>query len=149
MKTSFKVEGLREIEKALLELPQATRKPTMRRVATKALAPFEEAAKANAPKLTGDLEASITTGTRLNKRQRRLSRRLGKSAVEVHTGTANQAGVPQEFGTFKESAQPFMRPAWDATQGEVLDGVKTLSWEEIEKTAKRVARKALRAASKG
>ena len=145
-----KVEGLKGLEAALGELGKAAGKAVLRRTAVKALKPFDDTWRAEAPHLTGQLEGSGGVGTKLTRRQARLNRkRDDKSSVEVFAGPNNPAAVPQEFGTVDQSAQPFMRPAWDATQGKVLDGVKTTLGEEIDKTAQRLARKAARLAAKG
>jgi hypothetical protein len=45
-------------------------------------------------------------------------------------------------------AQPFLRPAWDAGKRGVLNEFGRLLWAEIDKAAKRQARKALRAAKR-
>lgn len=145
----FKFEGGKELQAALLKLVDQTGKTTqgkaaMGRAAAKALIPTRDVAKQLAPKLTGALEQSIVIGARLTRRQARMAKKIGKSAVERHVGTSNPAAIPQEFGTFKESAQPFMGPAWDQTQDKALDILGKEAWVEIEKTAKRVARKAAR-----
>lgn len=149
MRTTVKVEGLRELNDALEQLPKRTQTATLRRVLKMAADPVVTAMKAKAPKLTRDLEQSITAGTRLTKRQARLARREGKSYSEIYVGTANPAGVPQEFGTFKESAQPFARPAWAETQNQALEVIKNELGEEIDKSAKRLARKTAKLAAKG
>lgn len=105
--------------------------------------------KAKAPKLTRDLEQSIITGTKLTRRQARAAKAEGKAFSEIHIGTANPAGVPQEFGTFKERAQPFGRPAWAETQDEALDIIARELGNEIEKSRARLARKASRIAAGG
>lgn len=149
MTTFSKFEGGKDLENALLKLVDITGKTTqgkaaMGRAAAKALEPTQRVAKALAPRLTGDLEESIVIGSRLTRRQARMAKKVGKSAVERHVGTANPAGIPQEFGTFKESAQPFMGPAWDATQDKVFGGLSDEAWKQIEKTANRIAKKRAR-----
>lgn len=145
MARRVRVDGLRELDTALGQLPKATGKNVLRRVLRLAAKPIEQAAEARAPKLTGRLETSINTGTRLNRRQRAMARKAGKSTVEIHVGTADPAGVPQEFGTFKEDAQPFMRPAWDAEKDGALTTIATELGGEIEKAAQRLAKKRARA----
>lgn len=146
---SVKFEGGAELQVALKQIVNATGKTTqgkaaMGRGAAKALEPTRDRAKALAPKLTGILKNSIIIGARLTRRQARLAKKVGKSAVERHVGTADPAAIPQEFGTFKETAQPFMGPAWDSTQDEVFNRLGAEAWKEIEKTAKRIAKKRLK-----
>jgi HK97 gp10 family phage protein len=147
---TVKVEGLKDLERALGELGKAAGKAVLRRVAVKALKPFDEAWRRNAPRLTGALEESGGIGTKLTRRQARMNkRREDKSSVEVFSGPNNPAAVPQEFGTVDQAAQPYMRPAWDSTQDEVLAIVSTELGGEIEKTAQRLARKKARLAAGG
>ncbi len=49
-----------------------------------------------------------------------------------------------EFGGGRgnRAPQPFMRPAWDETQGAVLDGIKDALAAQIEKAVARAARRA-------
>lgn len=144
----FKFEGGTELKQALGLLIEATGKTTqakaaIRRTLTEAGKITAEVAEANAPRLTGRLAASFKVGTQLTRRQRRFAR-TDKSNVEVYVGSSDPAAVPQEFGTFKEPAQPTLGPAWDATQDKVLDKIATESWNQIEKTARRIGKKAAR-----
>lgn len=142
---TVKVEGLRELEAALSQLPKATAKATLRRTLKAAAEPTRAAAQAKAPRETGRLQTSIIVGTKLTRRQRQQAKREGTFFSEIHVGTANQAAVPQEFGTVNHPAQPFMRPAWDVTQDQALEIIKDQLGNEIEKSAARLARKAARA----
>lgn len=142
---SVKIEGLRELDRALGELPKATARNVLRRVLRKAAEPVERAMESRAPQRTGDLERSIITGTRLTSRQARDARKEGKHFAEVHVGTSDPAGMFQEFGTFKEPAQPWATPAWEATKDDALKAIGTELGTEIEKAAARLARKRAKA----
>ncbi len=141
---TVKVEGLRELDRALGELPKATARAALQRTLKKAAQPVKAAMKAKAPKLTHDLEESIVDGTKLTRRQARMVKKDGKDFATRHVGSSNPAAIPQEFGTFKESAQPFARPAWAATQDEALDIIKRELGGEIMKSARRLAIKQTR-----
>lgn len=146
---TVKVEGLRELDEALGALGKAAGKAVLRRVGVKALQPFDAAWRARAPKLTGNLSESGGVGTKLTRRQARLNRkRDDKSSVEVFAGPNDPAAVPQEFGTVDNAAQPFVRPAWDATQDQTLRIVATELGGEIDKTAQRQAKRAARLAAR-
>jgi HK97 gp10 family phage protein len=146
---TVKMEGLADLENALAELPKSTAKATLRRVLKKAALPVRDAMRAKAPKLTHALEHQIIVGTKLTKRQQRFAKKEGKSSSELYVGTANPAGIPQEFGTFKESAQPFGRPAWEETQDGALVTIAGELGGEIEKSRARLAAKAAKLAAKG
>ncbi len=56
--------------------------------------------------------------------------------------------IVQEFGSVNQAAQPYMRPAWEATQGAVLEGIKSALKSEIDKATARAAARALKLAAK-
>ena len=145
IKTKVKVEGLKELTKAFRELPRATGKNVIKRVLTKRAQPIERAAAAGAPKRTGKLKRSIAVSTKLSRRQRSAARQ-GKSYVEIYIGPGQDPqAIMQEFGTFKDKPQPFMRPAWDQNKGVLLSGLKQDLWVEIERAVARLAKKKVRA----
>jgi HK97 gp10 family phage protein len=157
MATKVRVDGLRELERALAELPKATGKNVLRRVLLKRGQPVADAMQAMAPDdpRTGgkDLKSSIGVSTKLSKRQAGLHRKMfanDKAAVEVFVGAGAlpQAHL-QEFGTAHHGPQPFARPAWDAGKGPLLDGLKDDIWAEIKKAAERLAKKQAKAAKGG
>jgi HK97 gp10 family phage protein len=141
------VEGLRELDAALGELGKSAGKAVLRRVGKKALKPVVEKARAIVPVDKGNLRDSIVVGTKLTKRQKRLnSRRVDRATIEVFAGANSPGDVAQEFGTVDLPPQPYMRPAWASEKNEVLNIVKRDLGEEIIKTAKRAAKRALKKA---
>lgn len=142
-----RVEGLKELERALKQLPQATSKTISRNVLKKAAQPVAEAGRANAPLgPTGNLKGSYGVGTKLTRRQRQLHRK--QSPIEVFAGPNDPAAVQTEFGNDHQAAEPHLRPAWDATKMQALDIVKTELAKSIDRTSKRLARRAAKAAGK-
>lgn len=141
MKFSIRMEGLRELDAALGELPKTVGKATLRRVLKRAAEQLRDHAQRLAPYLSGALQASIVIGTKLTRRQARMAKKAPKSTVEMFVGPNNPAAVPQEFGTHDQRAQPYMRPAWDAEQTEVMVRIGEELGPEIEKTAARLAKR--------
>lgn len=149
-KVTVKISGLKELDRALGQLPKSTAKATLRRVLRDAAEPVARLARQKAPKDEYHLYESIDVSTRLNRRQSQLHRKEGNRAFqEMFIGTNNPAGVQQEFGNQHHIAQPFMRPAWDTEKGPTLDRIANSLWFEIDKSAKRLARIAARKAAKG
>lgn len=148
MKTTFKMEGLRELEKSLAELKPATGRNVARRVMLRAAEPIAQDAQSGAPVLKGRLQASAGFGTRLSRRQRKLNRKESPVEVYVGFGPWPQAHL-QEFGTVDNPAQPFLRPAWDRGWRRALDEIIAGLWEEIAKAAARAARRSARLLKKG
>lgn len=176
MKTTMQVEGFKELDNLLKELPTATSKNVLRRAARKALAPVMETArslvptgpdrtKKGRPIKGGGLKRSLKIATRLSRRQASLARKQsaveGKSSITLYGGpSAFPHAHLVEFGTRERvkkktgqkvgrmPPQPFMRPAWDRNKDQALTLFRTDIWSEIEKATKRLARKAARAAAK-
>jgi HK97 gp10 family phage protein len=152
-KGSVRIDGLKELDEALSQLPRATGKNVLRRIGIRSLAPVISAAKSNVPVYRGDLRDSLKVTTKLSKRQQRENARAvadGKASVQLYAGAA---ALPHahlvEFGTATMPPQPFMRPAWDANKDEVLQIIKDELGDEITKAAARLARKTARLAAKG
>lgn len=133
-----------EVDAALADLPRATGKNVLRRVAKAGLAPIAEEMKRLAPVDYGDLRDSINVTTKNPKGNRK------ESSIEAHAGPGR---LPQahlrEFGGDHHPAQPYVRPAWDQGKDALLNGIKDSLWNEIENATKRLARKAARLAAKG
>lgn len=87
---------------------------------------FQEEAAARAPVASGDLRESIETQLTANK----------NSEIVVSVGPTVFYGAFQEFGTSKQSAKPFMRPAFDAKGEAVLDQVSREVFGDIAKTVR-------------
>jgi hypothetical protein len=143
----FKVEGLKELDKALTELPKATARNVLLRTLKEQGQPIANAGEAYAPRLSGQLAESYTVGTKLSRRQKKLHKK--ESHVEVFIGpTPHPKSVQTEFGNAHQAPHPHLRPAWDGNVMRVLDGIKNSLAEQIEKARARLARKAAREAAK-
>jgi HK97 gp10 family phage protein len=155
----MEISGFRELNQAIVELGKTTGKNVLRRVARKRLMPMRDAAEANAPERTGILKSRIIVGTRLARSQRGARgvhtgggnfRTDAKNGIRMHMGPGQEPqAIQSEFGNFRQAAQPFMRPAFDAEAEPAIDGIGDDLWTEIAATAARAARKAARAASRG
>lgn len=150
-RNTVKVEGLRELGEALKDLPKSAQKATLRRVLKKAAEPTQASwkAKVRPRRDTGHYEESIVIGTKLTRRQAKFAKKEGKSFSEIHVGTSDPAGVQDEFGNYRQPANPSARPAWEETQDQALKIIRDELGGEIEKTRARLARKAARLAAKG
>ena len=165
MRISVRVEGLRELQTALQELPKATGNNVLRRTLFKAAEPIEVAMETKAPVgETGKLKGSVESSTKLSPAQSKEHRvAIGTfpmvtvggyrsnpaKGVYVFVGPApGPVGITQEFGTVHHGPQPFARPAWDENHLRSLSTIKSDLAEEIEKARKRIARKAEREALK-
>ncbi|WP_315900704.1 hypothetical protein [Mameliella alba] len=157
MSVKMKVEGFREIERALADLPRGTAKSVVRRAMKKELTPIANMANALWPGSDDDV---FRISPKVSRSQKGDSKALtGASIVNMFVG-ANKApavGAPHahliEFGTGPRShesgkfvgavsPQPMLQPAWDAHSLGLLEGLGARIWDEIAKTLARRAKKA-------
>lgn len=156
-----KLSGFRELEKALAELPKATGKGVLRKVAKGALEPMADNAASMAPTDQGKLAFSIAVS------EKRTRRAKGKSTIRfaggkfksdsstgitMAMGPAGGSGTLSyatfvEFGTIDTPAQPFMRPAWSSGAMRALEYIKDNLGAEIDRAAQRVAKRKARKAA--
>lgn len=140
MSEAFKLDGLKDLEAALRQMPQATARATGLRALRAGAEPIARAMRRLAPVGEGDLVESIDVGTRLAPSQQ--PDRGAVAPLEIHVGPGqNPQAITQEFGTYKEPAQPYATPAWEAERMNALDIVGTSLGIEVEKTANRLAKK--------
>lgn len=158
MTTTVKLEGFRELEKALAELPKATGKNVLRRVGKGSLEPMADLAASKAPADTGKLSFSIVVSEKRTRRAKPSTTRFRggsfrsdpSKGVDIAMGPAAGQGALQyatfvEFGTIDTAAAPYMRPAWDSGSMQALDYIKDNLGKEIGKAAAKVAKKRAKA----
>ena len=86
MTIRMKIEGLKQVQVALRELPDATAKSVIRRVLRRRAKPIAEAARSRVPVDEGDLKDSIGVSARLSRRQKRLHKKGGPNDIEIFAG---------------------------------------------------------------
>lgn len=136
------LHGFSQLDATLLALGNAAQAKRLARVALrKAGKPILDAYKAGTTVKSGQLVGSETMGTRLNKRQRRMTPKPGRDEVDLHIGTSDPAGIQEEFGNRHQEPHASLRPAWDQHGG--LTAVGVIGRElgpAIERAAKRARR---------
>lgn len=147
MTQKFKMTGWKELNYNLMRLEKmTTQKATLRKALLTSGKEIAEAAAGKAPKgETGNLQASFTVSTKLNKAQTRAHRKYkSKTGVEAFIGPAGKgsrhAGLV-EFGTKNMSPRPFLRPSWNAGKEKLLEVLGDEMAKAIEKAIKRQARR--------
>lgn len=152
MDIKFKVEGLRELDDALIALAQEyghkNAATAMRPAMKAAMKPMEEAIRSTTPVDSGTLAAS--TKTRIGKVTRKMLNSVHfhkDMVIAARTGWTwgkpslwNQA-LAVEFGTSKHSGSATL---WSAFQSQIDGAVRIFGKElgpAIERTAARLAKK--------
>ena len=133
------LQGENSLMRALDALGQGAARRVMRPAVNAALTPLNKAAKRLCPKDSGNLRRSI--GKKVS-----LPRRGGDT---VWGGVGPRKGYPDdpgmrvhltEFGTIHSAAQPFLRPALDATSGQCMQILRGKVGEGIEKEVRKQRR---------
>lgn len=167
---TVKLSGFKELDAALANLPKSAAKATLLRALAKAAQPIADAAKANAPVLTGELRDSIVVSTKLKntigKREfhevmkaggtrkeagaafhAARSTSQGKSFAVIFVGptVATNKGdaikrYAQEFGSVNHAPHPYLRPAWDSEAMPALGIIRRELANEIISAAKRIGK---------
>lgn len=134
MKVTFKVQGLRELDKALAELPKAYAKNILRKAFETASEPLVLDIKANTPVRTGQLRDSIEVSRMGGERRNEAKMQVGVMGKFY--------GHFLEFGTPKLRARPFVRPAIDRNSAALVDRFSEAVAASIERARARLAARA-------
>lgn len=157
----LEVQGVRELQQALMMLPKSLRRTPLTNALKKAGEPTRALAAANCPRSAVDddgkhLADTIRTTPMLNRNQRKQHKRMA-DGVEVFIGSTSPLAHLVEFGTaerFRKGVQtgtgatgrmpamPFLTRAWDSTKEGALAIIKAELWKEILAAAKRVRKRA-------
>jgi HK97 gp10 family phage protein len=141
MKTTVKVEGLKEIEAALGQFTVAKRRAIGRVALQNAGEITAKAARALVPVDSGGLRESIDVSGSLSKGQKGQHGKQADQERFIGPDSRPQ-GHLREFGGDGNPPQPFMRPAWDETKDQVLQRIGDELIVGIEKAVQQSARRA-------
>ena len=139
------MEGSERLYKVFAELPRATQRNVLLRTLKEVIEPLANAVANKAPYLTGYLSAHQFIGPdrMLTRRQRRMEREeRGDFVAKVHFGTADPAGMMNEFGNAHQAAQPYFRQEWEARRMGMVTDIGDRLGPEIEAAAARIAKRA-------
>ena len=143
MKVRVRFEGGRELDAALNQFTAAKRRAIGRVALDNAGEITAKAARSLAPVDSGGLRESIDVSGTLSRAQK--AEHTKKAEQERFIGPDSRPqGHLREFGSDGNAPEPFMRPAWDQTKGEVLDRIGDELWVGIEKAAKAAAKRTAR-----
>ncbi|MEX1040191.1 MAG: HK97-gp10 family putative phage morphogenesis protein [Pirellulaceae bacterium] len=133
-KAKLMVTGDKEIDAILTGLPARIQKAAMRKTMRPAMKIIEKEAKRLAPVETGDLKKSIKV-----KAMKRSRKHIGIHVIVsdgFFKGDQFYAAF-HEFGTKRQDAEPFMRPAFDNKGKEARDKVLKDMPKIVEQEAKK------------
>lgn len=148
---SLKTYGFKELDKKLGELSKSTGTRVLQRAGFKAMQVMQKRAETLAPDdiktPSPDLHRSIAVSTKARVGRGGLSDLETGTRAVVFVGPAFDLpryarAMVVEFGSYKMTARPYMRPAFHQTGQQVLDTVASLIGAEIDKVVARAAKRA-------
>lgn len=147
------VEGLQGLLSALEELPKrVTQKAVVKRALTLSAEPIRELASALAPYADEGkhwhLRSDIIVSDKTTARDGDPGAPPGSVTVFIGPNKLSYQhhGIFMEFGTFKDRAQPFMRPAFEGRKDQSVNLLGYYMWVQIDATAQRLAARAAKLA---
>lgn len=156
---AIQVHGLKELREAMSMLPLALEDKALNSILMAAAKPTADTAKALAPmanKVIQVRKEKVEPGRLKNNIRRRRARKTRHDA-EVHVYVRNskfkKVTDPNnawfwwwvEFGTDKQEAQPYMRPAFASNVHNALKIIQKDSWKKIKTQAKKLSDRSNRA----
>ncbi len=153
---NVKITGMRELNRTLERLPKELIRSSENAVLRAGAKPIEKAAKAKVTTDTGLLKKAIgirvkkvngvnsaRIGPRTGFKGKSLGKRKDKKGVETERfQDPNKYSHLVEFGTSHSAAKPFIRPAIDTAQGQVVEAMGAGLEKHLDRTAARLRRKA-------
>lgn len=136
MKVSIKIDGLKEMDKALRGLGAELGAKTLRGALMDAATPMLNEMKALVPIDKGGLKKTLGKRSKIDKKGVNAPAIIRVGAVRKGAWKAHFI----EFGTSRTPAQPFIRPAFDKSD-EVIQRFKSRLGPRIEKAARKLAKK--------
>ena len=116
------IDGLPQLLEKLTRLGQVAQGQAMQRAATAGMELIVNAAKGNAPVDTGNLRRSlhVEPGD------------ITSTSASANGGTDVEYAAAVEFGTSTQSAQPYLRPAFDENRDAATNEVQAAFIQLIE-----------------
>lgn len=127
MKIAMRFEGGAELAKAFDRLSLRLGKTVLHGVLREGAEPIQKAASVFAPR--GDEAPHIAENIGIS--NARPPNEPHAAAVKVGPVKGFAYGLPQEVGTVRHPAHPFMRPAFDSKASEALKVISDASWREL------------------
>ena len=141
------VTGLKELQKALAELPQGIARNVLRGAVNAGATVIKAEAKVRAPALSGILKRSLYQKQIREKSNLLLQTffvgvRQGRSSKKTKKGVLDAFYARfVEFGTSKMPAHPFMRPAFEAKKEAAVQAIKDYLTKRIPDEVEKARRK--------
>jgi HK97 gp10 family phage protein len=121
-RVEIQVTGLEELQEKLNSLPVEFSRRALRTALPAPGIVFRDAIRASAPVLTGWLKGHVTVRAKTNNfDEGSVTTTFSRKAKPGENTSAIYEALYAEFGTVKEPARPFIRPAFESSKQNALD----------------------------
>lgn len=136
MDVEFKLEGFKELDALLTQLPDEIAKKVVEQTVRAGAKVVLDAAKLKVPVRTGRLKKSLSIkkNTAAFKNYGSVKYAVGAN-LSARKGTTAPHAHLVEFGTVKTAAKPFLRPALEENREKVFSVFRSMLWTGIEREA--------------
>lgn len=124
----LQVEGLAELERDLQRVERRLQGRVVRNAARAGAVLIRRKAKSLAPRATGQLVKDIVLRTKREPN--------GDIVARVGVKPLSFYGMFAEFGTSRQAARPWLRPAFDSQREQVAKAIQDRLWKEIRRFLK-------------
>ncbi len=133
----LQIKGLKELDARLKKLPDVVQRRILGAATAAAARVVQKSAKSQAPAKTGRLKKNIvvrTKRTRTGTVSRVTLRTKGKGTDPKNA----YYGRFVEFGTKKQAARPFLRPAFDSNVNQAIQTMRKKIAQRLEAEARKL-----------
>jgi HK97 gp10 family phage protein len=134
IQVSFHVQGAKEAAAALRQLPVELERKVLRTALRKVATPIRDTMAEYAPRLTGELAAHILITATPPVGQG------STAALVIGPDRKRFYGMFAEFGTKRQPARPWMRPAIDYHSQPAIESFGLFVWQALAALARRLAK---------
>ena len=136
MKPTIRITGTKDISRRLDAMGKALRKQTLMPLVKEGLEPMADEMRARAARGSGQMTNSVTVSEHLSPAQ--SAQNVPIAEVEAYAGPGpNPQAIQEEFGNFRQSPRPFIRPAFDVHVDRALKHVARGGIDLVLKAAKK------------
>nr|WP_317894435.1 HK97 gp10 family phage protein [uncultured Sphingomonas sp.] len=131
-----RLEGTAEIARKLKAMGAALRRETLVPIISEELEPMADQMRVLAARGEGEMAESVTVGTELSPAQAASNEPIAEIEVYAGPGPLPQA-IQEEFGNYRQSPRPFIRPSFDANVNGAMRNVGERGVDAILDAAKK------------
>jgi len=123
MRPTIRVTGIDAIQRKVRAMGAALTRETLVPIMEEHLQPMADDMRSHARRRSGRMADSVTVSTQLSPHQAAVNEPIADIEVFAGPGPLPEA-IQEEFGNYRESPHPFIRPGFDANVRQAMAGIE-------------------------